>query len=232
MNDKTAIVTGAGRGIGRAICQKFAESNINIIAAARTAEELTETKRLIDQHGGSCETVTTDMGIASDVDAMIKFAIDRFGGVDYLINNAGMAPCSKIDNFDLNTFDQMIAVNVSGVFYASRAIWPILKSRGGGIIINISSMAAIDPFPGFAAYGASKRFVEGLTHALAKEGAEHGIRVYGIGPGAVDTRMLRTPFPDFPAEQCLSPSDIAEMVHQVTHPAHRHTAGQTIYVNA
>ena len=214
MNDKVVIVTGGGRGIGRAICQRFAEAGAKVIAAARSQDELAETQRLVESAGGVCHVTKTDVTRIDNVDALVA-----------------MAPNGPIDNFDLAMFDRMVAVNVNAVFYTCRAVWPVMRERGGGVIVNISSMAAVDPFPGFAAYAASKSFVNGLTNALAKEGAEHGIRVYAVGPGAVDTQMLRGPFPDFPNEQCLQPRDIAESVWFMTQPACQHSAGQTIYVS-
>lgn len=231
MNGKVVIVTGGGRGIGRAICQRFAEAGATVVAAARSQEDLDETLRLIESAGGFCGVLKTDVTRVDEVDALVSSTVDRLGKVDVLVNNAGLAPNGPIDSFDPSLFDQMIAVNVNAVFYGCRAVWPIMRERGGGVIVNISSVAAIDPFPGFAAYAGSKSFVNGLTNALAKEGAEHGIRVYGVGPGAVDTEMLRGPFPDFPDDQCLQPSDIAESVWFMTQPACRYSAGQTLYVS-
>lgn len=231
MSDQVVIVTGGGRGIGRAICQRFAEAGAKVLAAARSQDELAETQRLVETAGGVCRVMKTDVTRIDDVDALVAMAVREFGAVDVLVNNAGAAPNGPMDSFDPATFDRMVAVNVNAVFYTCRAVWPIMRERGGGVIVNISSVAAINPFPGFAAYAASKCFVNGLTNALAKEGAEHGIRVYGVGPGAVDTQMLRGPFPDFPNDQCLKPRDIAETVWSMTQPACRHSAGQTLYVS-
>lgn len=231
MKDQVVIVTGAGRGIGRAICRRFAKEGSRILAAARSADQLAETRRLVEAEGGTCKIVRADLGMAKQVDEIAAMAVREFGRIDVLVNNAAVAPSAPLERFDLATFDAMIAVNVSGVFYASRAVWPTMQKQKSGVIVNLSSRAAVDPFPGFAAYGASKNFVEGLTKALAAEGASQGIRVYGIGPGAVDTDMLRGPFPDFPADQCLRPDDIAEMVWQVTQPAYRYSSGQTVYVS-
>jgi NAD(P)-dependent dehydrogenase (short-subunit alcohol dehydrogenase family) len=136
-----------------------------------------------------------------------------------------------VEELDVQEFDTMLAVNVAAPFYACQAVWPVMRQRGGGVIVNISSMAAIDPFPGFAAYGAMKSYVDALTRNLAKEGHEHGIRVYAVGPGAVDTQMLRGPFPDFPVEQCLRPEEVAEVVWTVAQPVCRYSAGQTIYLS-
>jgi NAD(P)-dependent dehydrogenase (short-subunit alcohol dehydrogenase family) len=230
MNGKTVVVTGGGRGIGRAICQRFASAGANVVAAARTEAELSETAKLITSSGGVCETVRADVGVAADVEAMVSSAVKRFGGIDVLVNNAGVALCGPVDEMDLDAFDRMNRVNMNAVVYTCRSVWDLMRRKGEGVIVNLSSMAAVDPFPGFAAYGATKSYVEALTRSLAKEGGEHGIRVYAVGPGAVDTQMLRGPFPDFPDEQCLKPNDIAEMVYQVTQPPYRHSTGQTIYV--
>ncbi|MCH7526647.1 MAG: SDR family oxidoreductase, partial [Planctomycetes bacterium] len=171
-----------------------------------------------------------DVAVADSIDSLVAAAVRECGGVDVLINNAGVACTGRIEEFDLANFDRMIAVNVSGVFYASRAVWPIMLKRGGGVIVNISSTVAVDPIPGFAAYGATKNFVEGLTRSLAKEGKKCGIRVYAVGPGAVDTQMLRGPYPDFPADDCLQPEEVAETVFMMTQSACRYSAGQTVYV--
>ncbi len=231
MNEKVVVVTGGGRGIGRAICRRFAATGAHTIAAARTEEQLNETQSLIQRDGGSCSTCVTDVADRQQVAALMAFAEREHGRLDVLINNAGVALNAPIEDCDPEVFDALDAVNIRGVFHACRAAWPMLRRGGEGVIVNISSVAACDPFPGFAAYGASKAFVEALTRGLATEGKEAGIRVYCVGPGAVDTQMLRGPFPDFPAEQCLQPDDIAETVYQMTQPACRYAVGQTLYVN-
>ncbi len=230
MNGKTAIVTGGGRGIGRAICRRFARDGVNVLAVARSEPDLAETKRLVGEGGGRCTTLPCDVTRRDQVHEMAAFAKKELGGVDILVNNAGFARNRMVEDLDPKDFDTMVAVNMAAAFYACQAVWPMMRQRGGGVIVNISSMAAIDPFPGFAAYGAMKSYIDALTRNLAKEGQEHGIRVYAVGPGAVDTQMLRGPFPDFPAEQCLQPEEVAEVVWTVTQPACRYTAGQTIYL--
>jgi 3-oxoacyl-[acyl-carrier protein] reductase len=110
-------------------------------------------------------------------------------------------------------------------------VWHHLIERGGGVIINTSSVAAYDAFPGFAAYGAAKAFVVAYTKFLAREGAGVGIRVYGVAPGAVETDMLRGAFPDFPADQALEPYDVAAMFETLLLPACAYSSGQTITVS-
>lgn len=230
MPGKVAIVTGGGRGIGRAICRRLADEGTKVVAVARSKQELGETKRLVEQDGGFCAALPADVGQVDQVDAMVASVERDYGGIDVLVNNAGKAHQGAIESFDPGDFDAMAAVNIAGPFYACRAVWPVMRRRGGGIIVNISSVAAVDPFPGFAVYGATKAYLDALTRGLAQEGKEHGIRVYAIAPGAVHTQMLLGPFPDFPLDQCLQPEDIAEMVWLMTQPACRHSAGQVVRV--
>ena len=104
-----------------------------------------------------------------------------------------------------------------------------MKRQGGGTIVNISSIASVSPFAGFAAYGASKAWVNAWTSGLAEEGRPDGIRVFCVAPGAVETKMLRSAFPDYPAEATMEPSEIAELIHAVTQPGYRYATGQTIF---
>ena len=230
MADRTALVTGGGRGIGRAICARFARGGYRVAAVARSQDELAETARCVEADGGVCRAMTVDVTDAAAMESAVQSVVSEWGSIDVLVNNAGVAENAPLESFNVERFDRMVATNVNAVFYACRAVWPVMRRRGGGIIVNISSVAAVDPFPGFAAYGATKAFVNGFTNALSREGAEHGIRVYGVAPGAVDTQMLRGPFPDFPDDQCLKPADIAEAVWLMTEPVYQHSAGQVVYV--
>jgi 3-oxoacyl-[acyl-carrier protein] reductase len=227
---KTAIVTGAGRGIGRAIARRMAVAGANVVAASRTQAQLEETRRMIERAGGRVLAVSADVSNTEDVQRLVDEASSVFGGVDILVNNVGVAPVATIDQMEPHVFDQIIAMNIRTVYLCSRAVWPVMTEKGGGIIINISSVAAYDPFPGFAAYGAAKAFVVTYTRALAAEGKSCGIRVYGVAPGAVETEMLRGAFPSFPAEKALQPDDVAAFVDLLLGPACRHVSGQTITV--
>ena len=160
----------------------------------------------------------------------IQAAVDTNGRIDVLINNAGIAANAKIEATAPETFEQMAAINMHAVFHACRAVWPVMRTQGGGTIINISSLAAFDPFPGFAAYGASKAWVNLFTKASADEGRPDNIRVFAIAPGAVETGMLRGPFPDFPSEQTLDPDDVAALIETLLNPRCAHASGSTIPV--
>ena len=230
MSERVVLVTGGGRGIGRAICQRFARDGCRVMAVARSADELAETKHLIETDGGVCSTQAADLGVCESVREMIDTACKRYGRIDVLINNAGIAPRAAIDAFDPATFDVMMNINVHAVFAACKYVWPIMTDQGDGAIVNLSSAAAVDPFPGFGPYGASKAWVNAFTRALADEGREHGIRVYAVAPGAVETRMLRGPFPDFPPDQTLAPADVADLVYGVADPTDDYTSGQVINI--
>ncbi len=231
LKHRTAIVTGAGRGIGRAVAKRFSAAGANIVAVSRTPNDLHETRRMIERDGGRVLVMPCDVSEPGDVERMIEGAVEHFGGVDILVNNAGTAPLATIDEMEPALFDRIVRMNIRTVYLCSRGVWPHLIARGGGVIINTSSVSAYDAFPGFAAYGAAKAFVVAYTKFLAREGAASGIRVYGVAPGAVETDMLRGAFPDFPVEQTLDPIDVASMFEMLLSPACIHSSGQTIMVS-
>lgn len=229
-SELVVVVTGGGRGIGRAIAERFAQSGAQVIAAARSFKELEEIRSSIEASGGRCSVQTTDVGSAEEIESLVEQTLGQFGRVDVLVNNAGIAPQANIEDLDEALFETVLLVNMRAVYRACRAVWPAMKKQGGGVIVNISSVASVDPFPGFTAYGAAKAWVNAWTHGLANEGRPHGIRVYAVAPGAVETRMLRDPFPNFPADQALLPADVANMVYWLAQPECRYATGQTIFV--
>ena len=230
MKDQVIVITGASRGIGQATALTLARAGAQIVAVARSADGLAETRSLIEREGGRCHTVSTDVGSFDAVSQLMASTRSDLGRVDVLVNNAGVAPVLNMRDCDVADFDRMMATNCHAVFYACRAVWPIFIEQGGGRIVNISSVAAVDPFRGFQAYGASKAWVNTFTRALAEEGREYNILVHAIAPGAVDTRMLRDNFPDFPADQCLPPSEIASAVEWVLDERSRYASGSVVHV--
>ena len=230
MNQKRVIVTGGGRGIGRAVCERFARDGAQVMSASRTQAELDETRRAILQRGGRCETHRADVTSAADVKSLIATTIDRFGGVDVLVNCAGVAPRASIEDLDATLFDTILSTNARAVYLGCHAAWPVMKRQGEGVIVNISSIASVDPFPGFTAYGAAKAWVNAWSKGLAAEGRGAGIRVFCVAPGAVETAMLRGPFPDFPKDQTLNPSHVADVVCALCQPDCRYATGQTVFV--
>ena len=230
MGSSVVVVTGGGRGIGRAICQRFAADGVQVVAASRTIAELEETRRIIEYAGGRCHVQPTDVCVPEDIDSLIENAAGRFGRIDVLVNCAGVAPQSAIEELEPALFTTIMAVNVDAVYHACRRVWPVMKTQKSGVIVNISSIASVDPFPGFAAYGAAKAWVNAWTKALADEGRRFGIRVFAVAPGAVETRMLRDPFPTFPADQTLRPADVADVVFALARPECRYATGETVFV--
>jgi NAD(P)-dependent dehydrogenase (short-subunit alcohol dehydrogenase family) len=208
---RSCIVTGAGRGIGRAATLRLTAAGARVLAASRTARELQETVLLSHKHSGVCIAQPTDVTQPDQVDRLVRRCETEFGGLDVLINNAGIAPLMPFDQMTDDLLDRLIAANIKSVHHACRSAWELLKTSRG-TIINVSSLAADDPFAGFAAYGASKAWVNTFSKALAAEGKPHGIRVFAVAPGAVETIMLRTPFPDFPADQTLAPEAVAGVI--------------------
>ena len=159
-------------------------------------------------------TASVDVGESAPVRQFVDACAAEFGRIDAVVNNAGYALMNALEQISDEQFDACYGTNIRGVFAMTRATWPYLK-RQGGTVVNISSMAAIDPFPGLGIYGACKAWTELFTKAMASEGAEFGIRTFALRLGAVETPMLRGAFPDFPAEQALPASAVAERIQDL-----------------
>jgi len=230
VNEPVVVVTGAGRGIGRAICRRFAAHGAEVLASARSAEELDETCRIIKADGGNCASHPGDVRSASDMKNLVDVALNRAGRVDMLVNCAGVVAQGSVVELSPEAFELLLDVNVKGVYYGCRSVWPVMKAQRDGVIVNISSVASVDAFEGLGAYGASKAWVNAWSKFLAEEGRPFGIRVFSVAPGAVETRMLRDAYPDFPADEALTPEDVAGIVYALAQPDCRHASGQTVFV--
>ncbi len=186
-----AVVTGAGSGIGRASVIEFAREGAKVVAVDLHGDAACETAELARLAGGEAESIAADVTRREDVDAAVKLAVDRWGRVDIMFNNAGLP--QSFTPFEETTdelWDRIYAVNVKGVFYGCQAVVPHMKRQGGGVILNTASTAGIRPRPGLTAYNSSKGAVITLTKSLAGELAPHHIRVVSINPVATDTPML------------------------------------------
>jgi NAD(P)-dependent dehydrogenase (short-subunit alcohol dehydrogenase family) len=230
MHDRVMMVTGGGSGIGQATALIAGRAGARVYVLGRRLEPLAETCGLVKSAGGRCTPLQADVGRYQDIAAAVERICAESGRLDVLINSAGVAPLAPMAEFDIAAFDTLVDVNISGVFYAARAVWPLMVRQRRGCIVNVSSIAAVDPFPGFQAYGASKAWVNALTSALAEEGREHGIRIYAVAPGAVETPLLRQVFPDYPAERCLSAEDVARAIGWLLDEGAIHASGTVIYV--
>jgi NAD(P)-dependent dehydrogenase (short-subunit alcohol dehydrogenase family) len=228
MKGRIAVVTGASRGIGRAIATRFAAAGAQVVLAARSVDELQRTADAILAQGGDCRVQPTDVTDPEQVKALIDAAVAWYGGVDILVNNAGVAPRARLDELSVAEWDEVLAVNAHGVLYGCASVWKLMTARGGGIILNISSLVTQRPTRGFSLYAATKGFVESFSLALAEEGRSLGIRVHALAPGYVATALTRATSPEVPAEKCLLPADVAEVAASLAGSLGRYSSGSIV----
>jgi len=218
----TAVITGGSSGIGLATATLFFQT-AKLDAAKRKLLE-------IDNRPDDLASFVADLGAPDTMQAFADSALEFLGGVNVLVINAALAPMEKFEAIEAEQFESLVNVNVKSHFYLTQAIWKRMIKSGGGTIVNISSLSAVDPFPGFSLYGASKAWMDLMTQALAAEGEEHKLRVCSIRPGAVETPLLRGLFPDFPADQCVSPQQVAKMVLGCVDEPQKYPSGQCFAV--
>lgn len=207
------MVTGGGRGIGRATALLFAERGAKVALCSRTIGEADSTAKLILSKGGVGKAYECDVADEAAVRRLFAEIKREFGGVDVLVNNAGVFSRGLLEDVSLAEFNRVHAVNAGGVFLCCREAFEHMKEKGGGSVVNVSSLSGVrgaKKSPGFAAYCAAKFAVVGLTEALAEEGRGRNISVNAVCPGAVDTAMLKVAFPNAP--QKLAPRQMAEAI--------------------
>ncbi|MDF1855163.1 SDR family oxidoreductase [Pseudooceanicola sp.] len=189
LSDKVVMITGASRGIGEAAAREFAAQGARLALLARSGDRIAE---LADEIGETALAIRCDVARQDQVDAALARVLDRFGGLDVLIGNAGViAPIGRIEDTDPAAWGQLIDVNLKGVYHGMRAAIPVMTRAGGGSILTISSGAAHGPMEGWSAYCASKAGAAMLTRAAHLENAQSGLRVMGLSPGTVATQMQR-----------------------------------------
>lgn len=190
LNGKTAIVTGASRGIGAATARVLAQHGVSVLLAARSTGEIEALAQEIRQGGGRALARACDVARYDDVAAMIDACESEFGGVDILVNNAGLIdPIARLADSDPEAWAQAADVNYKGVYFGLRAAIPAMLRRGGGVIVNISSGAATGALEGWSHYCSSKAAALSLTRCVHKEYGGQSIRVVGLSPGTVATGM-------------------------------------------
>jgi len=194
LSQRVAVVTGAAGGIGRAAAITFAKAGADVVVADRAEAGLSETVDAITSQGGKALCVPTDVSERSEVEALVRCAVDHFGGLDVMANVAGIirtAPFIEVGDEDL---DEIIAVNQKGVFYGCATAARIMAERGRGSIINIASAGMDHPAPGLAVYAMTKAAVAMMSRTLAAEMGPHGVRVNTVAPGFVDSPMTQRHF--------------------------------------
>ena len=209
---KTAIVTGAGRGIGRAIALALADRGASIVLAARTTAQIRTVAKEIVNRGGQALAVSCDIADEAQVHNLFEQCSQHFGRLDILINNAAIGRYGQLHEFSTSDLDALLAVNVRGTYLCCRAAMQHMIPRRSGTIINISSMVGVKGYENQSAYTASKHAVVGMTKSLAVEAQQYNIRVSVIHPGGVDTQLVREARPDLAPEILMQPEDIAHAV--------------------
>jgi NAD(P)-dependent dehydrogenase (short-subunit alcohol dehydrogenase family) len=187
---QTALVTGASRGIGRAIAIALAEAGFVVACFARDREKLQETATLIEAAGGKGSIHLGDVSSDQDIENLVNEVTSAYGSIDVLVNNAGITEGAPAKKISPQRFREVIEVNLIAPYVLSRAVQPIMKEHGGGVIINISSVYASQGVANNSPYCTSKAGLEGMTRALAREWVKDGIRVLGVAPGFVRTDMV------------------------------------------
>lgn len=201
LENKVAIVTGAGAGLGKAIAVLYAEHGAKVVATDISEQRLAELEQEITAAGGVVKTVKADMAIPGDIEAMVKAAVDSFGTVDILVNNAGvMDDFSPVADVSDAMWDKVMKINVDGPFRAMRSVLKIMLEKGNGSIVNIASIGGLNGARAGAAYTASKHALIGLTKNTGYMYAKLGIRCNVIAPGAMNTSIAETiDFANLPA---------------------------------
>ncbi|NNE32045.1 MAG: SDR family oxidoreductase [Winogradskyella sp.] len=193
LKNSVVIITGASSGIGESTAKKLSENGAKVVLMARSKDKLETLKIEIEDNGGTAIVAPGDVTNKNDFKSVVATAVDHFGRVDVLINNAGLMPLSFVKKLKTDEWDQMVNVNINGVLNGVAAVLPILIENKGGAIVNVSSMAAHRYFPGGAVYCATKSAVKMFSEGLRQELApKHGINVTSIEPGAVDTNLTST----------------------------------------
>ncbi|HZW10210.1 MAG TPA: SDR family oxidoreductase [Phycisphaerales bacterium] len=211
-----AVVTGAGSGIGRATAVMLGERGYAVVLVGRGREALRETAELVDSE---TMVLAADIGLEDSAEAVVSGTLDAFGRIDALINNAAMAPMAPLADSGWAQLAALYRVNAIGPTALIARAWPAMagQHRAAGTIariVNVSSMSAIDPFPGLSSYGATKGALNVLTRGCANEGREAGIRAFAVAPGSVETAMLRAIAGEdlVPRTATLTPEQVAGVI--------------------
>ena len=239
LDGKVALVTGASRGIGAAIARELAVAGARVALAGREEATLRQVAASLPDESAAL-TVTADVGSIPDLDQLVARVVDRLGGVDVLVNNAGLLPPAKqIYKADVDEWQQVMDVNLRAPWYLSKLIHPHMRARGGGAIVNVASTSGLHHDIGLGVYGISKAGVVMLTEVCAKEWARDRIRVNCIAPGIVKTQLAGSII-DYLQERNLKPNpmnlygepeDIAKLVRFLVTDESRYMTGSIIRID-
>ncbi|MCF6361219.1 MAG: glucose 1-dehydrogenase [Cyclobacteriaceae bacterium] len=222
LSGKVALVTGASKGIGKSIAQALGQKGAKVVISSRKQEALDEVAKEFSSEGIDVLAVAANIGDAQSMIDLVSKTNSHFGGVDILVNNAAANPSfGPVQNTDANVFDKIMNVNVKGPFELAKLMYPIMKERGGGSIINISSIGGLSPETMLGIYSVSKAAIISLTKVLGKEWGRVGIRANVICPGLIQTKfsealwsnedIMNSVMKELPAQRIGQPEEIASL---------------------
>ena len=239
LNDKTAIVTGASRGIGAAIAQRLCEAGANVVLCSRSAEAVTQVAETLQEKGYTTLAMAADISQKTDVEGLIEKTIAQFSQIDILVNNAGITRDMLLMRLKDEDWDAVLQTNLTGTMYCTRAVLRPMIRQKSGRIINISSVVGLAGNAGQANYAAAKAGIIGFTKATAKEVGARGITVNAIAPGFITTDMTAQISEDnqkqllelIPLREFGHPEDVADAACFLASDAARYITGQTLQVD-
>lgn len=227
LNNKVAVITGGGRGIGAAIARKLAVLGATVVICGRRQTDLDALAGTIAKAGGRCEIAICDLTSLESVEKLGEFVRSRFGRIDILVNNAGVGAFSgPLYTLQPGDWDSVLNTNLRAVYYTVRTFAPMMIERESGDIVNISSIAGKNALPNGAAYAASKWGLNGLSYSVAEELRQYNIRVTVVCPGSVDTSL--SPHTEKNKERMLKPDDVAHVVEMIVTQAPQSFASEVI----
>jgi NAD(P)-dependent dehydrogenase (short-subunit alcohol dehydrogenase family) len=241
LDGRVALVTGASRGLGRAMALALAEAGADLALAGRSKPDLEATARGVEGLGRRALVAPTDVRVYAEVEALVERTVAELGRLDVLVNNSGVAHVAPLPELPLEEWERMLATNLSAVVYGCRAAAPHLIARRAGKVINVASMLAAVGLPGYAAYAATKGGIVAFTRALAVEWARYNVQVNAIAPGWFVTDMNRPAFEDpklrerllrdVPARRTGRAEEIGPLAVYLASPASDFMTGQTIFLD-
>jgi len=236
LDGRVAVITGASKGIGASIAHFLGQAGAKVVVSSRKQDAVDEVAAELHQAGIDAKAIAANVGKLEDCQALIEQTIAAYGGVDILVNNAAANPVfGPIEQTEVWAFDKIMDVNVKGPFELAKLALPSMKSRGGGSIINISSIGGLRPEPGLGIYSVSKAAIISLSKVLAKEWGSHGVRVNVICPGLIKTKfsealwtndqILKHMMAQLPIARIGTPEEIAALALYLAAPASGYSTG-------